>query len=72
MKRLVNDRRQFINILDQPIVFGARPGNPDSVAFLKRIRADQRRWHLSGYANNRNRIHQRILQGGHRIGRPRP
>ena len=43
----------------------------DRVAFLEGVGADQRRRHLAGQADERDRIHQRVLQRRHRVGRAR-
>ena len=48
--------------LHQPVVLGAGPRDADRVAFLEGIRTDQRRRHLAGDADQRDRIHQRVLQ----------
>jgi hypothetical protein len=54
--------RQIVDVLHQPVVLGARPGDADGVAFLEGIIADQVRRHLAGDADQRDRIHQRIGQ----------
>ena len=72
MERFVDDLRQIVDVLDQPIVLGAGPRDADRVAFLERIGADQRRRNLSGQADQRDRIHQRVLQRRHRVGGARP
>ena len=69
---LVQDTRQILDPFDEIIVLGAAAGDPDSVAFLEPVGADQIGGHLRGDADQRDRIHQRIGQPGHRIGRPRP
>jgi hypothetical protein len=59
-------------VANQPVVLRAGACNPDSVALLKRIIADEMRRHLSGDHDQRNGIHQRIGQSGNGIGCPRP
>ena len=49
-------------------MLGAGPGDADRVAFLEGVGADQMRRHLAGQQHQRNGIHQRIGQAGHRIG----
>ena len=71
MEGLVQDARQILDALHEPVVLGAGPGDADRVALLERIRADQMRRHLAGDADDRDRIHQRIDQAGHGIGSAR-
>ena len=54
VERFMKHTRKVIDVLDQPVVLGARPRNADRVALLERIVADQVRRHLSADANNRN------------------
>ena len=60
--------RQVIDILDQIIVLGARPGDPDGVALLEGVIADEMSRNLAGDAHKRDRIHERIGEAGDRIG----
>ena len=60
--------RQIIDVLHEVIVLGAGPGDPDGIALLKCVVADEMRRHLSGDADDGDRIHQRIGEAGHRIG----
>jgi hypothetical protein len=41
VERLVQRARQVGDVFDQIIVFGARPGDADSVAFLECVIADE-------------------------------
>ena len=68
MERLMDDARQLICLLHQPVVLGAGAGDADSVSLLERIRANHERGHLAGQNDQRDRIHQRVGQAGHRIG----
>ena len=61
-------RGEFVDVLHQPVVLGAGPRDADRVAFLEGVGADQRGRHLAGQADQRDRIHQRVLQRRHRIG----
>ena len=72
MKRLVQHARQVVDVLDQIIVFRARPRDADRVAFLERVVADQMRRHLPGDDDERDGIAQRIGQSGDGIGRAGP
>ena len=56
----------------QIVVLGAGPRDPDRVAFLKGVRADQMRGHLPGDAHERDRIEQRVGDAGDGVGRARP
>ena len=58
MERLVQRARQIGDVLDQIIVFGARPGDADRVAFLERVVADEMGRHLPGDDDERDRIAQ--------------
>ena len=69
IKRLVQNAREIGDILDQIIVLGAGPGDAGRVGFLKRVVADQMGRHLPGQADDRDQIHQRVGQPGHRVGR---
>ena len=68
MERLVQHARQILDALDQIIMLGAWPRDADRVGFLERVVADQVRRNLPGDADDRDRIHQRVGQAGHRIG----
>ena len=72
VERLVQHARQVRDVLDQIIVLGAAARDADRVAFLERVRADQRRRHLPRDADHRDRIHQRIGEARDRVGRARP
>ncbi len=60
--------RQFLDALDQIIVFGARPRDADGVAFLEGVVADQMRRHLPGEDDDRDRVAQRVGEAGDGIG----
>ena len=72
VKSLVERARQIGDGFDQIIIFGARPGDADGVAFLERIIADQMRRHLPGDDDERNRVAERIGQAGDGVGRTGP
>ena len=72
MERLVQRARQVSDVLDQVIVFRARPGDADRVAFLERIVADEMGRHLPGDDDERDRIAQGVGEPGHRVGGARP
>ena len=65
---LVQHARQVLDALDQIIVLGAWPRDADGVRFLEGVVADQMGRHLSGDADDRDRVAQRVGQAGHRIG----
>ena len=72
VERLVQHAREIVHALHEIIVLGAGPRDADRVAFLERVVADQVRRHLSGDADERDRVHQRVGQPGHRVGGARP
>ena len=72
MESLVQRARQILNGFDQIIVFGARPGDADGVAFLEGVIANQMRRHLPGENDDRDRVTQRVGQTGDCVGRARP
>jgi hypothetical protein len=71
VKRLLDDRRQVLAVLDQEVVLGRGSRDADVVGFLERVVADQVRRHLAGERDQWDRIHEGVLQRGHQIGRRR-
>ncbi len=69
IERLVQDAREIVDVLHEVIVLRAGARDADRVAFLERVRADQRRADLPGDADNRDRIHQRVGEARHRVRR---
>ena len=65
---LVQDARQILDVLDQPVVLGAGPGDADGIALLEGVVADQMRRHLAGDADDGDGIHQRVGEAGDGIG----
>ena len=53
-------------------MLGARPGDAGRVSFLKGVVADQMGRNLPGDADQRDRIHLRVEQAGHGVGRAGP
>ncbi len=72
VKRLVQRERQVGDGFDEIIVFGARPGDADGIAFLKRIVADEMGGHLAGDDDERDGVAERVGQAGDGIGGARP
>ena len=68
MKSLVNDPRQIVSALDQVVVLRRRPGDAGRIGFLEGVVANQVRGYLTGQADDRDRIHQRVDEAGDRIG----
>ena len=64
----MQDAREIVDVLHEVIVLGAGPRDADRVAFLEGVVADEMGRHLAGDADQRNRVHQRIGEAGHRIG----
>jgi hypothetical protein len=68
VKSLVQHARQVGDVLHEIIMLGAVAGDAHRVAFLKGVGADEMGGHLSGDADERDRIHQRVGEAGDRIG----
>jgi hypothetical protein len=68
MESLVQDSRQFGDVLHQVVVLGAGPGDADGVAFLEGVGADQVGGDLAGDDDQRNGIHQGVDDAGDRVG----
>jgi hypothetical protein len=68
LESLVQDARQVGDVLHQPVMLGARPGDADGIAFLERVGADQMGRDLTRENHDRDRVEQRIGKPGHRIG----
>ena len=69
IKCLLQGLRQFIQILDQEVMFDTGSGYSHRVDFLKCIAADCMAWNLAGYNNHRNRIHVGGRDPGNRVRR---
>ena len=67
----MHDARELVDVLHEIIVLGAGPRDAGGVGFLEGVVADQVRRHLAGQADHRDRIHQRIGEAGHGVGRAR-
>ncbi|CAA7626911.1 conserved hypothetical protein [Magnetospirillum sp. UT-4] len=65
---LVHGAGQIVDVLDQVIVLGARPGDAGDVGFLEGVVADQAGRHLAGEAHQRHRVAQGIGQAGDGVG----
>ena len=72
VERLVYRLRQVFQPLHQVVVLGGGARDAERVGFLKRVAADQLGGHLAGDGHHRNRIHHRVYQAGHQVGRSRP
>src|SRR5262249_41215214 len=68
---LADDRPEIIAVLNQEVVLRARTCDPDVVSLLECVVADEVRGHLPGEGDDRNRVHHRVLQRRHQIGRGR-
>ena len=68
VERLVQHAGEIVDVLHQPVVLGAGPGDADRVALLEGVVADQVRRHLAGDAHDGNGIHQRIGEAGDGVG----
>ena len=68
VKRLPDDRPQILAVLDQEVVLGGRARDADVIGLLEGVVADQVRGHLPGERDDRDRVHEGVLQRGHEIG----
>jgi len=66
------NRRKFVDILDQIVVFGDGAADAEHIRFLERVIADQMAGHLAGDGHQRDRIHVGRGQPGHQVGGTRP
>ncbi len=71
-ERLADGRRDLVGLGDQVIVFRDRQGHAGHVGLLEGVRAEERRGHLPGDADDRRRVEHRRRDPGHEIGRTRP
>ena len=72
VKRLLDGHGQIVAVLDEEVVLGRRARDPDIVRFLERVVADQVRRHLAGEGNERDGVHEGVLERRHQVGRGRP
>ena len=71
IKRLLERDGEVLHILHEKVVLDARARDADRVAFLERILTDRVRRDLSGNDDERDRIHVRGRNSGHRVRHPR-
>ena len=69
VKRFLDGRRKIRHVLHQEVVLGAGSADPDDVGLLKRVVAQQIGRHLPREHHDRTRIHVRVDQPRHRVGR---
>ena len=72
VKGLVQDARQIVDVADQPVVLGAGARDPDGIALLEGVVADEMGGHLTGDPDHRDRVHQRVGQRSDQVGGARP
>ena len=65
---LADHAAEIVDVLHQIVVFGAGPGDPHRVGFLKRVVADHVGRHLPGQADDGDAVHERIGKPGNAIG----
>ena len=71
VERLLDDRGEVLAVLHQEVVLGGRARDADVVGLLERVVADRGRRHLPGEGDDRDRVHQRVLERGDQVGRGR-
>ena len=72
VESLVQDAREILDAAHEIIVLGAASRDAGRVAFLESVGADEMGRHLTGDADERDRIHQRVGEAGDRVGRAGP
>ena len=70
VKRLLDDPRDVLGVLDQVMVLGDRPGDLDHRRFLERVGADDVPGNLAGDGDQRHGIHLGVGQAGDQVERP--
>ena len=68
VERLVDDLRQFVELLDQEVVLGAGARDAEGVGFLERVAADELAGDLAGDGDDRDGIHHGVHQAGGEVG----
>ena len=71
MERLLDDPGEVLAVLDQEVVLGRGARDADVVGLLEGVVADQVRRHLAREGDDRDRVHERVLQRRHEVGRRR-
>ena len=69
VKRLLDDPRDVLGVLDQVMVLGDRPGDLHHRRFLERVGADHVPRNLAGDGDQRHRVHLGVGQPGHQVER---
>ena len=60
VKRLVNDARQFVDVLHQVVVFGGRTRDAERIGFLKGITAHQLAGDLTREGDHGDGVHHGV------------
>jgi len=68
VKGFVQGLGQLGDVFHQVVMLGAGAGDAGRVGFLEGVVADQMRRNLACDADQRDRIHLRVEQAGHRVG----
>ena len=68
LKGLVDDGGQRFRVFDEVIMLCAMARDADGIGLLKRVRADQRGWHLPRDHDQRDRIEESIGDAGDGVG----
>ena len=71
VERLADRLRDVLRRGHEEVVLGDGHRDAGGVAFLERVGADRRRRHLTGDHDHRDRIHHRVAQRRHDVGRGR-
>ena len=67
-ERLLDGAGEVVAVFHQEVVLGGGAGDPDIVGFLERIVPDEVGRHLASEGDERDRVHERVLERGHQVG----
>ena len=67
-ERFLDGAGEVVAVLHQEVVLGGGAGDSDIVGFLEGVVPDEVRGHLAGEGDERDRVHERVLERGHQIG----
>ena len=70
MKRLLDDPRDILGVLDQVMMLGDRPGDLHHRRLLECVGADDVPGNLAGDGHERHRVHLGVGQAGDEVERP--
>ena len=66
----LRDTSQIPYVIHHVIMLGDCPGDSDDVRLLESVITDHGGWDLTGKSHQRDRVHERVCNAGHKIGSP--